>query len=574
MFNKKLLKLLSHNKKYVIGIVVVKWIQLLLNITFVFSISFLISKLFEQSSHSIEIYIYFVSAIVALTIKSLLFRHVTKLEFLAANNVKKTLRLKILNIVFDKGIQYEKFASTSELTQLSTEGIEQLETYYSKFIPQFFYSFIAPLTLFSLLSFVNFKIAVILLICVPLIPITIAMIQKIAKHFLSKYWGQYMNLGHSFLDNLGGLVFLKNNQSDDHIHQKMNNEAIKFRKVTMRVLTMQLNSITVMDLIAFGGAALGFIMALSLYNNGDIGVFETILVILISSEFFIPMRVLGSYFHVAMNGIAASKQLFKILEQPYLKKSYLEVDFKKGFVINKLSFSINDKMILKNISAQLELNKIIGITGVSGSGKSTFAKILSKTHETLPGSIFIDGKDFAYISKEQVLKSITYVSDSSYIFPGTIKEMLLEGDKNASDQKLKNILKTVQLQNFDLSYKINPNGSNLSGGQKNRLVIARALLHDTTIYVFDEIFSGVDIEAEQIILDAIEKLRENHLIIMISHRIRMLENVDHIFIFEKGSIVEKGSHEELLKMSGLYKKLYDEQYVYEKLLIKEGESYA
>ncbi len=574
MFNKKLLKLLSHDKKYVIGIVVIKWIQLLLNIIFIFSIGYLISRLFEPASHSTEIYIYFACAIVALTIKSLLFRQVAKLEFLAAIDVKKTLRLKILDIVLNRGVQYEKFASTSEFTQLSTEGIEQLETYYSKFIPQFFYSFIAPLTLFILLSFVNVKIAVVLLVCVPLIPMTIMMIQKIAKHFLSQYWGQYMSLGHRFLDNLGGLVFLKNSQSDDHIHQKMNNEASKFRKVTMRVLTMQLNSITIMDLIAFGGAALGFVMALSLYHSGDISIFETILVILISSEFFIPMRLLGSYFHVAMNGIAASKQLFKIIEQSHTKTSYLETDFKKGFVIDKLDFSINDKVILKNISETLNLNEIIGITGVSGSGKSTFAKILSKTHEVLASSIFVDGKDFSYISKEQALKSITYVSDSSYIFPGTIREMLLEGDEHASDQKLRTILKTVQLQHFNLSDTIKPNGSNLSGGQKNRLVIARALLHDTPIYIFDEIFSAVDIENEQIILNAIEKLRENRLVIMISHRIKMMKNVDRIFVFDKGSIVEKGKHDDLLKSSKIYKKLYEEQYSYEKLLMVGDESYA
>ncbi len=572
MFNKKLLGLLSHNKKYVIAIVIVKWIQLILNIVFIFSISYLVSKLFEETPHAIDIYI--VIAIVTLIIKSLLFRLVTKLEFLTANDVKKTLRLKILDVFLNKGVQYEKLASTSELTQLSTEGIEQLETYYSKFIPQFFYSFIAPLTLFLLLSFVNFKIAIVLLVCVPLIPMTIMMIQKIAKRFLSQYWGQYMNLGHHFLDNLGGLVFLKNSQSDDYIHQKMNSEATKFRKVTMRVLTMQLNSITVMDFIAFGGAALGFVMALSLYNSGDISIFETILVILISSEFFIPMRLLGSYFHVAMNGIAASKQLFKIIEQTHSVESYLETDFKKGFLIEKLDFSFNGKIILRNITEQLNLNEIVGITGVSGSGKSTFAKILSKTHEVLPGSIFVDSKDYSYISKEQALKSITYVSDSSYIFSGTIKEMLLEGDRYASDQKLKAILQTVQLQEFDLFDTINPNSSNLSGGQKNRLVIARALLHDTPIYIFDEIFSGVDIENEQIILNVIEKLREKHLVIIISHRIKMMKNVDRIFVFEKGSIVEKGKHDDLIKSSKVYKKLYEEQYSYEKLLMERDESYA
>ena len=566
MINKRLIGLVNDSKKYIKYTVIFNWFSLIANIISIFFIANLLEKVFNKNFSTNNIIITVVVVLIAIIIRIICNIFASKMSYYSSVNVKRVLREKIYNKLTKLGSSYTEKVSTSEVVQVSVEGIEQLDIYFSKYLPQLFYSLLAPLTLFIILSFVNFKSALVLLICVPLIPVSIIAVQKFAKKLLNKYWGIYTNLGDSFLENLQGLTTLKIYKADEKKSKKMDEEAENFRKVTMRVLTMQLNSISIMDLVAFGGAALGIIISISEFKKGNINFAGTFAIIMLSSEFFIPLRLLGSFFHIAMNGMAASDKIFKILdleEDNYKNEEIKEENINIVFKDVKFSYE-KERKILNGVSMNINSGNFISIVGESGCGKSTIASIITKNNKNYEGSIKINNKELSNISEESIMKNITLVNHNSYLFKGTVEENLKMAKNNATEEEMNEVLKKVNLYNFlqneeGLKTKLLEKASNFSGGQCQRLALARALLHNTPVYIFDEATSNIDMESENDIMKVIHDLAKEKTVILISHRLANVVPSDNIYVLKEGKIVESGNHDELIKNNKFYAKLYNSQ---------------
>ena len=430
------------------------------------------------------------------------------------------------------------------------------------YLPQFFYALLAPITLFALTAFLNFKAAFVLFLCVPLIPVSIILVQKFAKKLLGKYWGKYTALSDIFLENLHGLTTLKVFQSDQRQHDKMNEAAEQFRFVTMKVLAMQLNSIFIMDAVAYGGSALGIWFALKgyLYEGKDL--FSTLMIVLLSAEFFLPMRLLGSYFHIAMNGLAASEKMFSLFDQtPENEGSMDAVCETFNIQAHGLSYHYTDaKTVLNHLNFDIPQGSFIGIAGPSGSGKSTLAKLISGDLSAQEGILSICDTPIQNFTLKARKKMITRLSSRSSLFKGSLKDNLLTADSQASEKKMWEALERCQMKEFflnreGLETQILESGSNLSKGQKQRICLAKAILHDSPILLFDEACSAIDAQSEQAILNEIEQLRKTKTIIMISHRLSALKHADHILVLDQGHLVEQGSFDDLIKQNGLFSKM-------------------
>lgn len=547
MINKKLLFSVKESIPYIKKNVMYQWIGLICNVCSTACLCLIITK---QDNY----FIYIGMILVCLIIRYIVNQKAIEMSYSSSHIVKETLRTQLYKKLSKIGIGYTNKWSTAEIVQLSTEGIEQLETYFASYIPQFFYSLIAPMTLFIVISFMNFKAALVLLVCVPLIPMSIVFVQKFAKRLLNRYWGQYTKLGDSFLENLQGLTTLKIYEADGYYHKKMNVESENFRKITMRVLTMQLNSITVMDLVAYGGSALGIVFALT--SSQDL--FQTLFIILISAEFFIPMRQLGSYFHIAMNGMAASDKLFGILEMETEEKQ--EVDLKDCSIsASNLCFGYADKEVLHAIHFKADKG-MIGFVGESGSGKSTIASLLMGQYSNYRGELKLSGYEIKDIN---VYPYMTLVSLESYLFSGSLRDNLAMA-KDVSDKEMNIVLEKVGIFDYvneqgGLDMRILEGGKNLSGGQRQRLVLARALLKDSPIYIMDEATSNIDVESENKIMEVLYELSKEKLVLCISHRLANLIHADVIYCLKDGDIVESGTHEELLQQNGVYRDLFNTQ---------------
>jgi ABC-type transport system involved in cytochrome bd biosynthesis fused ATPase/permease subunit len=464
------------------------------------------------------------------------------------------------------GASYKEQVSSSEVVQVSTEGVEQLETYFGKYLPQLFYSLLAPITLFVILCRISMKASVVLLICVPLIPISIVVVQKIAKKLLNKYWSIYTGLGDSFLENLQGLTTLKIYEADADKADEMDVEAQNFRKITMKVLTMQLNSTSVMDIVAYGGAAIGMAVALLDFLKGNLSLSGTLCIVLLASEFFLPLRLLGSYFHIAMNGMAASDKIFRILDLPEPKEGSEELPKESlSISLENVHFSYEEnREILKGINLELPVGSFISLVGESGCGKSTIAGLLTGRNKGFTGDITIGTKPLEKIKEQNLMQNVVLVRHNSYLFKGTVEENLKMAKPNATEQEMNEALAKVNLLGFlqsqdGLQTKLLEKASNLSGGQCQRLVIARAILKDAPVYIFDEATSNIDMESEEMIMDVIHELAKTKTVLLISHRLANVINSDRIYMLQNGEIIEQGTHEELINQGGAYSRLYDTQ---------------
>ena len=564
MIDKRLIRTVRESKKYIAWNVIYQWISLVANITMMVSIADLLSRLFANTADRENFVCTVIVVAAAGGIRYFCAGQSAKMGYLSSKAVKKVLREKIYRKLLRLGSSYKEKAQTSEIVQISVEGVEQLETYFGAYLPQFFYAMLAPLTLFIVLGFVNVPAAAVLLVCVPLIPAAIAAVQTWAKKLLSKYWGQYTALGDTFLENLQGLTTLKIYRADDFKNDEMNVEAEKFRKITMKVLTMQLNSITIMDLIAYGGAALGIVMSVTQYSKGNVSLAGCLLIIMLSADFFIPMRQLGSFFHIAMNGMAAGQKIFRLLDLPEAEEK--KADCPKGDIVCRdLHFSYdNDREILSGVNMTFKRGAFTAIVGESGCGKSTISAILTGRNKGYGGSVSVGETELSEIREADLMENITYISHQSYLFKGTVRDNLLMGKPDASDSELWEVLERVNLADFVRNEKgldtgLSEKASNLSGGQCQRLALARALLHDSPIYIFDEATSNIDVESENDIMNEIQNLAESKTVILISHRLVNVVKADAIYVMVNGKIAESGKHRELLENKADYEKLWEAQ---------------
>lgn len=566
MIKGRLVRLLSHAKKYIVYNIVWQWIALLAQMAAVFSIARLLERVIFMAADTASIRNTAIILVFAIAVRFLCDRMASKASYKASVDVKRILREKIYEKLLRLGASYREKTSTSEVVQMSAEGVEQLEIYFGKYLPQLFYSLLAPVTLFVVLAFVNLKASVVLLVCVPLIPLSIVAVQKIAKKLLSNYWGLYTGLGDSFLENLQGLTTLKIYQADAGKADAMDVEAQKFRKITMKVLTMQLNSTSVMDIVAYGGAAIGMIVACREFLNGNLGFAGAVTIILLASEFFIPLRLLGSFFHIAMNGMAASDKIFGLLdlEEPEagdakLSEGALDIE------LTDVRFSYEeDREILKGIDLALPAGSFVSLVGESGCGKSTIAGLLAGKNRGYEGMIRIGGRAISQIRESELMRHVTMIRHNSYLFKGTVAENLRMAKADATTGEMQAALRKVNLWSFletqqGLETKLLERASNFSGGQCQRLALARALLHDTQVYIFDEATSNIDAESEELIMDVIHELAQTKTVLLISHRLSNVTDSDCIYMMEKGEIKESGRHEELMQMKGKYQHLYESQ---------------
>ena len=579
MINTRLIGTVKESKKYIGLNVFFQWISLQPNIVMKTAITAFLAGLFVKTVDEGMILTTAMITVIAIVVRYICAGFSSRMSYLSSEAVKKTLRKAIYEKLLRLGSAYNEKVQTSEVVQVAVEGVDQLETYFGAYLPQFFYAMLAPLTLFVYLSFVNLPSAIVLLICVPLIPVSIAAVQTWAKKLLSRYWGQYTALGDTFLENLQGLTTLKIYQADEYKNQVMNEESEKFRKITMKVLTMQLNSITIMDLIAYGGAALGVILSITQYTKGNVNLAGCLLIILLSADFFIPMRLLGSFFHIAMNGMAASDKIFKLLDLPEEEKTS-SVECPKDMTIQckDLRFSYEeDREILYGVNLTFEKGKFTAIVGESGCGKSTIAAILMGRNKNYKGSVAIGGEELTNINEAGLMKNITYISHQSYLFKGTVRENLLMGNPDATEEQLWKVLEQTNLADFlrkenGLDTMLNEKASNLSGGQCQRLALARALLHDSPVYIFDEATSNIDVESENDIMEQIYELAKTKTIVLISHRLANVVGADRVYVLEKGNVAEEGTHKELLDNNDVYAELWNSQQALESYT-KGGESH-
>lgn len=566
MINKKLLSFDRGALRYVGLNVLFQWLGMLCNVVFVTVIAGLLGSVFDGTLTQSSLVQGTLLCVATVPVRYGLTICASSMSDKASKDVKRTLRSNIYAKLTRLGAGYSETIATSEVVMLASEGVEQIDTYFAKYLPQLFYSLLAPLTLFILLVGVHARSAIILLCCVPLIPMSIVAVQKFAKKLLAKYWGEYTTLGDSFLENIQGLTTLKIYQADGWKHEEMNAQAERFRKITMKVLTMQLNSVTLMDLMAYGGAGLGIISAVAAFAAGQLSLTSTLKIVLLAADFFLPLRLLGSYFHIAMNGAASAEKIFKLLAADEKADGTRTLDTTDTTLkLEHITFGYEkDRTILNDISLTIPQGSFVSLVGESGCGKSTIAALLSGSRTGYTGSVTMGGIPVEDIQQADRLRALTLVPHNATIFKGTVASNLRMAAPDATEQQLWNALEQVNLADFcrsqdGLATELHEGGSNLSGGQRQRLAMARALLHDSPIYLFDEATSNVDAESENDIMQAIRGLAGRKTVILISHRLANVVDSDCIYVMEKGKIAEQGRHAELLAKNGVYSRLYQAQ---------------
>ena len=567
MIKMRLVRLLQGAGKNIIYQIIWQTAVLIAQIVIVQALADFIAAIRQEELLGQQIAVTLITILIGSSICFFGHRCYSRAGYRATRDVKRLLRQKIYEKVLRLGPSYKEQSKSIAIVQMAGEGVEQLETYFGQYLSQFFYALIAPLILFAYLSFtVSVKVALTLYVTVWLIPPVIMIVMIVAKKLLSKYFKSYYNLGGNFLEKLRGMTTLKIYQADEAAAASMDEEAENFRKITMKVLLMQLNSISVMDAITYVGACGGIIVALHLFAVGTISLAATIVVLFLALEFFLPMRALGSLFHIGMNGIKAADRIFAFLDLPEPTTGEKELTADRiAIALQHLTFAYDQsRTILQDVNIEIAPGSFISLVGVSGSGKSTIASLIMGKHRTYNGQIKFNGTELSDYTCQSIMDNITLVGSNSWIFQGTVRDNLLQGKATATVAEMEKALEEVNLLNFvrergGLDMPVMTNGSNLSGGQKQRLALARALLHDTPVYIFDEATSNVDVESETLIMQVIHQLAARKTILFISHKLANVAGSDKIYLLQNGKVAEAGTQAELMELQGTYYKLFTEQ---------------
>ena len=567
MIDKNLLRLLGNNKKYIFYCVGLMVLGLFANVSITASICWAINLAIRYDEYSDGAIIFLtpaVCAVLGIAVRYITSRLVGNLKDTLGRKAKKDLRERVYNKIVKLGVRSTDGMSMAGLTQVSMEGVEQLDLYYSSYIPQFFYSMLAPFILFGITVGIEWRVSLVLLCCVPLIPLSIVAVSKWAKRIFAKYWGKYTSMGDSFLDSVQGLKELKIFKADEAQHVKMNETSEDFRKITMKVLVMQLASTTIMDLVAYGGAGLGIAMALLSVRYWGLSPVSALFLILVAVDFFLPLRAFGSAFHIAMNGASAGKKILSLLEQPdpvWGSEAVADTEIK----VDGVTFSYDGKRdVLKNVTMSFPTRGMTSIVGESGCGKSTIVNMLFGAFRPKSGAVTVGGKSLESLARESYYSHLAVVSYNTYIFNETVRANFMLANKNVTDEEIYAVLEKVNLLDFihengGLDKVITEDAANISGGQKQRLALAVNLVADKAIYVFDEATSNIDIESEAIIMANIKELSKSKSVIVISHRLANVVPSDLIYYMESGELIESGTHDELMTKNSGYAKLYTTQ---------------
>lgn len=563
MFDKDLIKLIGPNKKYVVYTVLFMMLGMLANIGITASICLALYCVMENRPVAMLVYPA-VAAVVAILIRYVAARRTGTLKDVLGRSVKKDLRDRTYRKILKLGVKSTDDMSMAGLTQVAMEGIEQLDLYYSTYLPQFFFSMTAPLVLFGVCVWIDWRTSLVLLACVPLIPVSIVAVSKYAKKIFAKYWGKYTSMGDGFLDSVQGLKELKIFQADAARQNKMNRNAEEFRKITMKVLVMQLASTTIMDLVAFGGAGAGIALAVTGLMKGWLLPAAALFLILVAVEFFLPLRALGSAFHVAMNGASAGKKIVALLnaEDPVWGTRTAEGE---GLCLQNVTFSYDGRReVLKDVTMSFMAKGMTAIVGESGCGKSTVINLLIGARRPQRGAVLLGGDDIACLSRESYYARLAAVSYNTYLFNDTVRKNFELAKRDVTDGEIYAALQKVNLADFvrengGLDKVITEDAGNISGGQKQRLSLAVNLVADKDIYLFDEATSNIDVESEAIIMHNIKEMSKKKSVVVISHRLANVVPADKIYFMREGAVTESGSHAELIGRKGDYAKLFEAQ---------------
>lgn len=565
MINKELSKYIGKTARHIALGTAARWVRLLCNIAFAFIFAYTSEQFLLKNQIEGVPFILGAGMLIVIA-KFLLSKWIAFENSKVVDEVKLNLRDSIYRKALEYGASYINHTSTAKLVQMGVENVEQLENYYGGYITQFYYSFVAAVTLFFTVVFYDSRIAFIILTISFVIPLFLTILLKMVRKVQKKYWKSYSDVGTLFLDNLQGLTTLKVFDADEHAAAEMDKKAQEFRNATMKVLRTQLSSINVVDVLCYGGAAATVFLAVNDVVSGEFSLFFGIFIIVLAAEFFVPMRQLTAFFHVAMGGVAAGEQILEFLGNEVPQKHVVDGGIKVADItVSNLKFSYDGKKeVLKDVSIKVKSGSVAAFVGVSGCGKSTLASVLTGELSVPDGTVFYGGKDINSIDRKQLSKMVTRISHNGYLFKGTVRSNLLMAKPEATDKELVSALNKVDMWTFlqtlaGLDTEILSGGVNLSGGQVQRICMARGILSNSKVYIFDEAASNVDVESEEIILSTIDEMAKQHTVIYISHRLKSIVNADNIYVFNEGTIVEQGRHEELMQIEGVYKKLFEEQ---------------
>ena len=568
MFEKRLFSLVPQATPFIVASVLFKWIALMANITVMWVLARILGGVFTGGLPTALAADALTQAALPLAAAIIVRAASIYLAQRAGDKAAFEAVRRVRSLVYDKltalGPSYTETVPTAEAVQTSVEGATQLQVYFGGYLPQLFFAGLAPITLFALLVGQAGLPAALLLACVPVIPVSIMMVMRNAKKIGAEYWGSYVDLGGMFLEAVQGLTTLKVYQADRDWHERINAESERFRGATMRLLVMQLRSICVMDLVVYMGAALGIIVAALQLASGKISFEAAFLIVFLSQEFFLPMRRLGSLFHTAMNGMAASRRMFGILDTPEPERGNAELDGHGDIELSGVGYAYGDRTVLDGADATIARGSLVALVGESGGGKSTLAGIIAGRKDAYRGNVRIGGIELHDATAASLMRAVTLVPTNGYLFAGTLRENLLLAKPDATDAELLHALDRTRIAAFvqangGLDMAINEGGTNLSGGQRQRVCMARALLHNSPIYVFDEATSNVDAASEAAIGEVIASLAGDHTVIVVAHRLSTIVDADQILVLERGRIAERGTHGELLADAGVYASMWNSQ---------------
>ena len=563
MIDKELFKLIGGNKKYIFIAVLLQAIGLIANVAITGSVCCAV-YLLTENAEALKFIYPLSGAAAGIIVRYICSRLTGDIKDKLGRSVKKDLRERVYNKIVKLGVKTTDGMSMAGLTQVSVEGVEQLDLYYSSYLPQFFFAMIAPVILFLICVWIDWRTALVLIACVPLIPVSIVAVSKYAKKIFAKYWGKYTSMGDKFLDSVQGLKELKIFQADAAQHVKINESAEEFRVITMKVLVMQLASTTIMDLVAYGGAGVGIALAICGTAFWGLNPIAALFLCLVAVEFFLPLRAFGSAFHVAMNGASAGKKIISLLNAPDPEWGTETVDGKE-IKLENVTFSYDGKRdVLKNVNMTFPEKGMTAIVGESGCGKSTVVNMLVGAFRPQNGEVTVGGKQLEKLSRENWYSHLSAVSYNTYIFNESVRDNFKMAKENVSDEEIFAALEKVNLKEFieengGLDKVITEDANNISGGQKQRLALAIALVSDKDIYVFDEATSNIDVDSEAIIMKNIKAVSESRSVIVISHRLANVVPADNIYYMEEGEIKESGSHEKLMAARQGYARLFAAQ---------------
>lgn len=565
MIDKRLFRLLGENRRYIGYCVALQLASLAASLTVTAclcrAIYLAAQKNFPETG---AFFILAAAAFAAMAVRYLAARKAGDLKDQLGRKAKQDLREKVYDKIVRLGVRSADGMSMAGMTQVALEGVEQLDLYYSSYLPQFFYAMLAPLVLFSVTVWIDWRVAAALLVCVPLIPLSIVAVSRYAKRIFAKYWGQYISMGDAFLDSVQGLRELKLFRADARQHQRMNAAGESFRKITMKVLVMQLASTTIMDLVAYGGAGAGIALALQGVVHRGLSPFAALFLMLVAVEFFLPLRAFGAAFHVAMNGVSSGNKILSLLEQPDPAWGQNIPDGGE-LRLEGVSFSYDGKReVLHDAEMSFLTAGMTAIVGPSGCGKSTVVGLLTGALRPDTGQVTLDGTPLEQLARDAYYARIAVVSYNTYLFNATVRQNFLLARPDATESQIYQALDRMNLGDFvrthgGLDKIITEEASNLSGGQRQRLALAVNLVADKDIYIFDEATSNIDAESEAVIMQEIRALARHKAVIVISHRLANVVLADRIYYLEAGRVAEQGTHSELMHMGGRYAGIYTAQ---------------